>query len=108
MIGTEERRRKIMMCLYQRRHDTMGNLAQEFSVSVRTIRRDIQILSLSYPIFTSRGSQGGVSVVEGCYYDRSSYLSASEEDTLESLCMVLEGRRLCDVRAILRKFGKMR
>ena len=106
-IETEARRREIMKYLYQRRRETMGNLAREFNVSVRTIRRDIQILSLSHPIATARGAQGGVIVAEGCYYDRS-YLSESEQVTLESLCLVLEGKRLADLRSILRKFAKPR
>ncbi len=94
-----------MKCLDRRRHETMANLAIEFGVSVRTIRRDIQILSLSYPIVTARGPQGGVSVLEGCYYDRS-YLSESEQATLEKLCTVFEGKTLIDLRSILRKFTK--
>ena len=105
-IEAERRRRGILKCLDRRRHETMANLASEFGVSVRTIRRDIQILSLSYPIVTMRGAQGGVSIMEGCYYDRGSYLSESEQATVESLCLVLEGKRLADLRSILRKFSK--
>ena len=36
----------------------MANLATEFGVSVRTIKNDIDILSLSYPIETIRGRYG--------------------------------------------------
>ena len=36
-----ERQPKLMEVLYQRRSDTMENLAEEFGVSVRTIQRDL-------------------------------------------------------------------
>ena len=34
----------------------MSNLAHEFEVSIRTIKRDIDTLSLSYPIVTILGN----------------------------------------------------
>lgn len=37
----------------------MNNLAFEFGVSIRTIRNDIDTLSLSYPLETVRGRYGG-------------------------------------------------
>ena len=40
-----ERRQKILEVLCLRRHDTYEGLAQEFNVSKRTIRRDIEILT---------------------------------------------------------------
>ena len=45
-----ERRQKILEALCLRRHDTYGNLAHEFNVSTGTIRRDIVVLTCSYPI----------------------------------------------------------
>lgn len=43
-----------------RRYDTVPHLAVEFSVSERTILRDIMLLTLSYPVETVRGCRGGV------------------------------------------------
>lgn len=43
-----------------RRHDTVDNLAAEFSVSEKTIRSDLITLSLSYPITTKPGPGGGI------------------------------------------------
>lgn len=104
-MRAEERRRLIMECLYQRREDTVPNLAQEFGVCKRTIESDIQILSLTHPIETIRGRHGGgIRVMDGCYSDRR-YLTESEQSTLEALCTILEGQKLSDVRAILRKFA---
>jgi predicted DNA-binding transcriptional regulator YafY len=58
-MGPNERRMEIIEALCRRRQDTMANLAAEFGVSVRTIKNDIDILSLSYPIETIRGRYGG-------------------------------------------------
>ena len=58
-MGTSERRNAIMRILCRRRHETVSNIASEFGVSERTIRRDIEILSLSEPIYTQSGRYGG-------------------------------------------------
>lgn len=68
-----ERRREIMNKLCLRRYDAVSNLAVEFGVSERTIRRDIDILSATEPIYTQPGRySGGVYVVEG-YYINNKY-----------------------------------
>ena len=46
-MGVNERRQEIMEILCHRRQDTMANLAFEFGVSIRTIRNDIDCLSLA-------------------------------------------------------------
>ena len=70
-MGTTERRNAILKALCRRRYDTIGNLATEFEVSERTIRRDIEILSYTEPIYTQSGRHaGGVYVVEGYHMDR--------------------------------------
>ena len=48
-----------MKIIYRRQHETISNLAFEFGVSERTIRRDIEILSLTEPIYTKTGRYGG-------------------------------------------------
>ena len=65
-----ERRQKILEALCLRRHDTYGNLAHEFNVSTGTIRRDIVVLTCSYPIETVRGNYGGVRVADWFHLDR--------------------------------------
>ena len=54
-----ERRQQILELLCQRRKDTMQNLAAELGVSERTIRRDVEILTRSYPLETVCGRYGG-------------------------------------------------
>ena len=64
-MNANERRRQILEVLCERRFDTISNLMFEFSVSRATIKRDIQELTLSYPIYTTLGNGGGVHVVDG-------------------------------------------
>ena len=75
-----ERRQKILEVLCLRRHDTYRNLAHEFNVSTGTIRRDIVVLTCSYPIETVQGGHGGVRVAEWFHLDRRSLNSAEERD----------------------------
>lgn len=65
-----ERRQKILEVLCLRRHDTYKNLAHEFNVSTGTIRRDIVVLTCSYPIETVQGGHGGVKVADWFHLDR--------------------------------------
>ncbi len=81
-LGTAERRKEIMIALCRRRHDTVNNLAFEFGVSARTIRRDIEVLSLKEPIYTRMGRYGGgIYVMDGYYIDRM-YISDDESEVL--------------------------
>lgn len=66
-----ERRTALLRALCLRKHDTIPNLAAEFGVSERTIRRDIEILSCTEPIYTQSGRYGGgVYVTENYSTDR--------------------------------------
>lgn len=82
------RRQEILKVLMSRRQDTVSNLAFEFHVSKRTIRRDICILSHYYSIETKPGHGGGIRVVDGYYIDRH-YLSVEQENLLRSLIVGL-------------------
>lgn len=63
-LETYERRCEIWEKLCIRKYDTVKNLASEFGVSERTIRRDIHIISSQKPIYTVEGRYGGVYVVD--------------------------------------------
>ena len=60
-----ERRQEILEVLCERRRESVENLATEFGVNERTIRRDIEYMTLSYPIYTVPGKGGGVYVSDG-------------------------------------------
>ena len=104
-MGPNERRQEIMETLCHRRQETMANLAFEFGVSVRTIRNDIDILSLSYPLETVRGRYGGgVRVMDGFYMNRK-YLKSEQIDLLVRLRASLSGKDITVMDGILREFA---
>ncbi len=80
-----ERRKEIMKILCRRRHEKISNLAFEFNVDYRTMRRDIEALSLTEPIYTKTGRYGGgVYVMDGYYIDRI-YMSDNEIQVLTKI-----------------------
>ena len=84
-MGTSERRNEIMKLLCRQKHETISNLADKFGVSTRTIQRDIDILSLTEPIFTLCGKHyGGVYVMEDYSMNRM-YMTSAELDVLQKL-----------------------
>ena len=104
-MGPNERRNEIMGTLCHRRQETMSNLAFEFGVSVRTIRNDIDHLSLSYPLETIRGRYGGgVRVMDGFYMNRK-YLKPEQKALLERLGAQLSGNDLTVMTSILKDFA---
>jgi len=86
-----ERRQKLLEVLCLRRHDTADNLAHEFNVSRETIRRDIVILTCSYPVETVKGSHGGgIRVAEWFHLGRRT-LNFDEITFLRRLVERLDG-----------------
>lgn len=61
---------------------TAAELAERFEVSPRTVYRDIEILSeAGIPVYTSRGRNGGISLVSRFTLDKS-LLSEQEQDEI--------------------------
>ena len=58
-VRINDRQQQIINLLCQRRSDTVQNLAAELGVCERTIRRDIEELTLTHPLETVRGRYGG-------------------------------------------------
>ena len=65
MRNTVERRQMILKIICERKADKIDNLAFEFSVCRNTIKKDIEVLSMSFPIYTTQGNGGGVHIVDG-------------------------------------------
>lgn len=103
MKNALERRQQILEVLCERRHESVENLAYEFGVHERTIRRDIENLSLSYPIYTTQGVGGGVYIMDGFKLGRK-YLNNEETLLLEKLLTQLKGNDRATMKAILKKF----
>lgn len=62
-MNVYERQKELLRLLRIRKYETTYNFSVEFNVSERTIRRDIELLSLTEPIYTKAGRFGG-----GIYY----------------------------------------
>ena len=94
-MGTAERRNAILRALCRRRHETISNLAFEFGVSERTIRRDIEILSLTEPIYTQTGRYaGGIYIVDNYKMDQM-YMEEDELSVLKKVLGFAEYRQKC-------------
>lgn len=96
-MGTAERRTEIMRVLCRRRHETISNLAEEFGVSSRTILRDIEVLSVTEPIYTQCGRYGGgVYVIEG-YSISGIYMNEKELSLLHKLSTFADKKAVCEL-----------
>lgn len=104
MSSPSERRQELLEVLCLRRHDTYDNLAFEFKVSRRTIRRDVAMLMCTYPIETSRGYGGGVRVADGYYLGRKT-LNKKQVALLVRLRDQLGSDDLATLNSILHRFA---
>lgn len=104
-MSANDRRMQILEVLCERRHDCIENLAFEFGVSERTIRYDIETLSLSYPIYTVQGVGGGIHVADGYRLGRK-YLTEAQEELLKKLGAKLTGEDAKVMEGILKNFAK--
>ena len=105
MKNTSERRQMILEYLLEHRETTRFELSNHFNVSLRTIERDILILSCSYPIITIQGGGGGIKIADG-YRLGMKYLSESQAALLEQLSETLSGKDLEIMQSILKMFSK--
>lgn len=103
-MTSNERRNALLEILSMRRLETLENLAFEFGVSKRTIRYDIEILSLTYPIYTVQGNGGGIHVDEN-YRLGKSYLKKDQQELLERLLPNLNGKDATTMKEIIKTFG---
>ena len=109
-MSPAERRQALLEVLCHRRYDTCGNLAHEFGVSERTIRRDLAALTCSYPIETVFGGHGGgVRVKDGFYinhrFTAHRTLTPKQTALLKKLCGQLKGDDLSTLNSILSDFA---
>lgn len=79
---------RIVYYLLARGKTTARELAEKFEVSVRTIYRDIDVISsMGIPIYAAQGKGGGIALLDGFVLDKS-LLSADEK---EQILMALQG-----------------
>lgn len=94
-METAERRFKILKLLCRRRYETIENLSEIFGVSERTIRRDLDALSLTEPIYTQQGRYGGGVYVTDNYYMDRMYLHDRELNVMCKLLSAAENGAVC-------------
>ena len=99
-----ERREAIIEALCLRRHEVIDNLAFEFGVTRRTIERDVLILTLSYPIYATKGYGGGVHVMDGYHLARASKMNEEQLALLDKLSRTLTGKEKETMESII-KYG---
>ena len=86
-----------MSILCYRRHETMSNLAQEFGVSIRTILRDIEALSITEPIYTQCGRYGGGVYVSKDYVMSRQFMTENEIAVLQKIAFLAESKAICSL-----------
>lgn len=94
-MKSADRRNAIIKILHLRRHETIKNLAQEFGVSIRTIRRDIEAISLREPIYTQCGRYGGGVYVIDDYLKDIKTKNGKETVVLNKLYDMAENNQKC-------------
>ena len=77
-MGAIERRMEMIRILCLRRHETMGNLAFEFGVSLRTVQRDITVITSIIPIYIKMGRYGGGIYVMDHFQLGNAYMDNNE------------------------------
>ena len=90
-MGNAERRSKIIKILRIRKYDRIFNLACELGVSTRSIRRDIQELSLTEPIYTQCGRYTGGVYYLDAYYDDYILISKQEAKVFRKILEISKG-----------------
>ncbi len=105
MLSALERRQEILEALNLRRFETIDRLASEFHVSRSTIRRDIEVLSISFPIYTKKGLHGGI-LIDPQFHLYRCYLTPKQEHLLRSLMMSLSDSDLHLMQSILDTFAR--
>ena len=105
MRATNERRQAMIEFISVNRKTSLHELMTVFGISQKTVQRDLEILSCSYPVYTVQGKGGGIRVADGWYLSRS-YLSDTQEAFLRDLMSGLQPQDRETMNAILAKFAK--
>jgi len=86
--------------IYERQQDTIGNLAFEFGVSSHTIRNDIRVLELEYPIYTRMGAGGGVFILDSSRLQQR-WLTVRQRELLMDVCGALNNEQALLMKSII-------
>ncbi|MDO4332945.1 MAG: YafY family protein [Eubacteriales bacterium] len=82
-----------------------AELAEHFEVSVRTIYRDVEALSLAgIPVYTQKGKNGGISLTENFVLNKM-MLSKQEQETILAALNGMRATGAVEEEEMLRKLG---
>lgn len=95
----------IVYLLLQKKALTAAELAERFEVSVRTIYRDIEVLTNSgIPIYTTQGKGGGISILENFVLNKS-VLSDEEQKKILMALETANAAQSAETGSLLQKLG---
>ena len=100
-----ERRLEILFILMRNKKCSMTELAFQYAVSDRTIRRDILFLSRYAPICTKTGLNGGAFLMYGYRKELMLHLSREEETLLLKIMRTLDEKEQHIVYNIINKYA---
>ena len=100
-----ERRLEILFILMRNKKCSMTELAFQYSVSDRTIRRDILFLSRYAPICTKTGLNGGAFLMDGYRKELMLHLSREEEALLLKIMRTLDEKEQHLIYNIINKYA---
>ena len=86
--------------LYERKNDTVGNVAFEFNVSSHPIRNDIRILELEYPVYTKVGAGSGVFILDAGRLQQR-WLTVRQRELLMDVCGALNDEQSLLIKSII-------
>lgn len=86
--------------LYERHNDIVGNRAFEFDASSHTIRNDIRVLELEYPIYTRIGAGGGVFILDSSRLQQR-WLTVRQRELLMDVCGALNDEQALLMKSII-------
>jgi len=98
---------EIVTILLNRETVTAKELADRFEVSVRTIYRDIDVLSCAgVPVYTNRGNTGGISLLKDYTLDKA-LLTKNESESLLLAIKTMGAVSYPEADAIIEKIGSV-
>lgn len=104
MNASVRRRTEIVRILLGKHQVTMRELAEEFSVTVMTIRNDITELTFDYPIVTIRGHGGGVKI-DRSLMRRKPLLTHNQKQAIEVAIPLVNTTHAASLTEILNAYG---
>jgi len=96
---------EIVYILLDKKIITAKELSEHFEVSVRTIYRDVETLSIAgIPIYTNKGKGGGISLVEDFVLNKS-VLSEKEQNEILMSLQSLNAMKFLNVEPLLKRLS---